>query len=177
MMLLRGRKTIVLSLTAGLVIGLDILTKRWALSTLDLGETVGAWRGVLPLTLALNEGAAFSISLGQSSRWLFLGLSLVALSALFALYWNSRREDTSRLISIALVSSGAVGNLIDRARWDRGVVDFIGPLDLGILHWPIFNVADMAITCGAVLLALSLWREGSVSAPEAPVVVADQDAG
>src|SRR3954471_17193933 len=100
----------VLLVTGVMVIGLDILTKRWALSTLDLGETVGAWRGVLPLTLALNEGAAFSITLGQSSRWVFLVLSLIALAALFALYWNSKSDDTTRLISIALVSSGAVGN-------------------------------------------------------------------
>ena len=55
--------------------------------------------------------------------------------------------------------AGALGNLIDRVRWDRGVVDFIGPIDLGITHWPIFNVADMAISCGAVMLALSFWQE------------------
>ena len=55
--------------------------------------------------------------------------------------------------------SGAVGNLYDRVRWDRGVVDFLGPIDLGFWHFPIFNVADMAITCGAVLLAISFWLE------------------
>ncbi len=55
--------------------------------------------------------------------------------------------------------SGAVGNLYDRVRWDRGVVDFLGPIDLGLWDFPIFNVADMAITCGAVLLAISFWLE------------------
>ena len=44
-------------------------------------------------------------------------------------------------------------------RWDLGVVDFIGPIDLGFWDFPIFNVADMAITCGAVLLAISFWFE------------------
>ena len=58
-----------------------------------------------------------------------------------------------------MVVAGALGNLYDRVRWDRGVVDFIGPIDLGIMNWPIFNVADMSITCGAVLLAISFWGE------------------
>jgi signal peptidase II len=52
-----------------------------------------------------------------------------------------------------------VGNLYDRVRWNRGVVDFLGPIDLGFWDFPIFNVADMAITCGAVLLAISFWFE------------------
>jgi signal peptidase II len=52
-----------------------------------------------------------------------------------------------------------MGNLYDRLRWDRGVVDFIGPLDLGFWYFPIFNVADIAITCGAVMLAISFWME------------------
>ena len=63
------------------------------------------------------------------------------------------------MVSISLVVSGAVGNLYDRVRWDRGVVDFIGPIDLGLWDFPIFNIADMAITCGAILLAISFWFE------------------
>jgi signal peptidase II len=58
-----------------------------------------------------------------------------------------------------LVVAGAVGNLYDRLRWSRGVVDFIGPVDLGFWDFPIFNVADSAITCGAIMLALSFWQE------------------
>jgi signal peptidase II len=75
--------------------------------------------------------------------------------------------DRVRLFSLALIAAGAGGNLIDRVRWAGGVVDFIGPLDLGFMDFPIFNVADMAITCGAVLLLLSLWREhGSEPRPD-----------
>jgi signal peptidase II len=55
--------------------------------------------------------------------------------------------------------SGAVGNLYDRLRWSRGVVDFIGPVDLGFADFPIFNVADIGITVRAVLLAISFWLE------------------
>ena len=150
--------------TVIMIVGFDIVTKRWALATLIPGETVQGLTDFVPFTLAFNKGAAFSLSLGAASRWVFLILSVVALAALISLYWNTRGDDWPRLASIALVSAGAVGNLIDRVRWDRGVVDFIGPIDLGLLHWPIFNIADMAITCGAVVLATSLWREGATAA-------------
>jgi signal peptidase II len=63
------------------------------------------------------------------------------------------------------VTAGALGNLIDRVRWDLGVVHFIGPFDLGMFHWPIFNVADMAITTGALMLGVSLWREEAEPQP------------
>jgi signal peptidase II len=69
--------------------------------------------------------------------------------------------DRFRLFALSLVLAGAFGNLIDRVRWDRGVVDFIGPINLGFMDWPIFNVADMAISCGAVALAISFWMEES----------------
>ena len=78
---------------------------------------------------------------------------------LAVLFVQSESEDRAKVVSIALILSGALGNLVDRVRWDRGVVDFIGPIDLGFMHWPIFNVADSAITCGAVLLGISFWRE------------------
>ncbi|HIF38341.1 MAG TPA: signal peptidase II [Gemmatimonadetes bacterium] len=61
-----------------------------------------------------------------------------------------------------------MGNLYDRIRWTRGVVDFIGPVDLGFMLWPIFNVADMAISCGAFLLAISFWKEENELAQTLP---------
>ena len=67
---------------------------------------------------------------------------------------------TSGIWAASFVMAGAVGNLIDRVRWDRGVVDFIGPMNLIVYNFPIFNVADMAISCGAVALAVSFWLEG-----------------
>ena len=72
---------------------------------------------------------------------------------------QSTADDYPRLVSVSLILSGAMGNLFDRLRWDRGVVDFIGPVDLGFMDWPIFNVADSAISCGAVLLGISFWME------------------
>ncbi|MFQ5536733.1 MAG: signal peptidase II [Gemmatimonadota bacterium] len=140
------------------VMALDILTKRWALTELagKRGELFG---GLVPLTLAFNKGAAFGMRVGEDSRWLFVPITLVALVLLFTLFRQAHARDYLRLTALSLVISGALGNLYDRLRWGRGVVDFIGPVDLGFWDFPIFNVADIAITCGAILLALSFWME------------------
>ena len=141
------------------VLILDLVTKHWALTTLVGGIRVEIMGGFVPLTLAYNRGAAFGISLGDDSRWFFIPITILALILLLVLLKQATRRDLLRLVSISMVVAGALGNLYDRVRWDRGVVDFIGPIDLGIMDWPIFNVADMSITCGAVLLAISFWEE------------------
>jgi hypothetical protein len=66
--------------------------------------------------------------------------------------------DRLRLTAIALICGGAIGNLIDRVRSESGVVDFID-VGVGNIRWPVFNVADIAVTTGAIILALSLWKE------------------
>ena len=151
-------KYIVLGLIFPLIMAADLVTKRWALDALALerGELLG---GLVPLTLAFNKGAAFGIRIGEDSRWFFVPVTLVALMLLATLFRQAADRDHLRVVSISLIVSGAIGNLWDRVRWDRGVVDFIGPIDLGLWDFPIFNVADMAITCGAVLLAVSFWFE------------------
>jgi signal peptidase II len=148
-----------------LIVALDILTKRWALRALGDGEVIPLFGGVVPLSLAFNTGAAFSLSLGAASRWVFTALSVVVLIVLGDMFRKAAATERLRLYAAALVMAGAVGNLIDRVRWDRGVVDFIGPIDLGFMLWPVFNVADMAITCGAVLLAISLGFGERKAAP------------
>lgn len=151
-------KTLILGVTLPVVIVLDLITKRWALDALAArrDELLG---GLIPLTLAFNKGAAFGISLGDDSRWFFVPVTFLALALLAVLFKQAASGDYLRISAIALVVSGALGNLYDRLRWSRGVVDFIGPIDLGFWDFPIFNVADMAISCGAVLLALSFWME------------------
>lgn len=141
------------------VIILDLITKRWALSALDGGHRIELLGGWIPLTLAFNKGAAFGLSLGSDPRLFFIPVTVVALILLFVLMVQAEAGDWVRFVSVSLVISGALGNLYDRVRWDVGVVDFIGPINLGVMDWPIFNVADMAISCGAVLLALSFWAE------------------
>ena len=151
------------------VLVLDLISKSWALDTLGGGSRSEIFGGFVPLTLAYNRGAAFGIPLGDDSRWFFIPITILALILLLVLLKQAARRDWLRLVSISMVVAGALGNLYDRVRWDRGVVDFIGPIDLGIMDWPIFNVADMSITCGAVLLAISFWEEERRERAEAVV--------
>jgi signal peptidase II len=116
---------------------------------------LGNW---LRLTLVYNPGAAFGLHLGQYSRWIFMALTFGALWLLWRLYTETLETDRRRVVAIALVVGGAIGNLIDRIRSARGVVDFID-VGIGTSRWPTFNVADMAVSCGAILLAWILWRE------------------
>jgi signal peptidase II len=141
------------------VLVLDFVTKRWALEALADQRRIELFGGLLPLTLAFNKGAAFGLRIGEDSRWLFVPITFVALGLMAALFRQAARDDVLRVSALSLVVAGAVGNLYDRLRWSRGVVDFIGPVDLGFWDFPIFNVADSAITCGAIMLALSFWQE------------------
>jgi signal peptidase II len=147
-------------LTLALVVSADLVTKALAVRYLAFGETLRVLDGALPLTLTFNRGAAFSISVGAASRWFFLVTSLIELAVILYFYQRTERGHHLQLVALTLISAGAVGNLIDRIRWAQGVVDFIGPINLGVMLWPVFNVADSAITCGALLLALALWRGG-----------------
>ncbi|MEK9501268.1 signal peptidase II [Gaopeijia maritima] len=153
------RKFLIPALILPAILVLDFVTKRWALVALDDGRSIDLLGGLLPLTLAFNKGAAFGLSIGDDSRWLFVPITIVALGLLASLYRQASERDGLRLIAICLVTAGALGNLYDRVRWSRGVVDFFGPVDLGFWNFPIFNVADIAITCGAIGLALSFWQE------------------
>jgi signal peptidase II len=164
---LKQRLTLAVPLLSGIV-GFDIVTKQWALAALGHGHSVQGLGDIVPFTLAYNEGVAFGLPLPSAGRWLIIGATLVVLWVLGSLFVRAERTDWLRLFSAVLVASGAVGNLIDRVRWDRGVVDFIGPIDLGFMYWPIFNVADMAITVGAILLGISLWQEGASAPGRAP---------
>lgn len=117
----------------------------------------------LRLTLVYNPGAAFGLHVGTYSREIFSALSIAALVLLWQMYRSTRAGDRVRTLAIALVCSGAVGNLIDRVKSARGVVDFLD-VGIGIHRWPTFNVADMAVSCGAVVLAIVLWREDAQAA-------------
>jgi len=142
----------------GSVVALDFVTKLWIQRTFRLYEQVDVIGDYVRLTYIFNPGAAFGIHVGEYSRIVFLVLSLIALAALIVMYWSTPLGDRLRLSSIALICGGALGNLVDRVRSERGVVDFVD-VGIGTVRWPVFNVADMAVTIGAVLLALSLWQE------------------
>jgi signal peptidase II len=140
------------------VLLLDIGTKLLVQEHFFLYQQTDIIGEYLRLTYIYNPGAAFGIHLGENSRIIFLVLSIVALCALLGMYWFTPVADRVRLTAIALICGGAVGNLIDRVRSVDGVVDFID-VGVGSIRWPVFNVADMAVTTGAIILALSLWKE------------------
>jgi signal peptidase II len=132
------------------------------------------------LRLVYNPGAAFGIGAGEYSRWVFMVLSIAALVILGSMLRATREGDRVRLYSLALICAGAAGNLIDRIRSPRGVVDFLD-FTFGSFHFPTFNFADTAVTCGAVLLAISLWNEdrqaAAQSAVREPLASAGEGAG
>ena len=139
----------------------DQLSKWWAVDTLDTRTIDVVW--TLRFRLALNHGAAFSLSQGRGAL-----ISLLALVVVGVLL-RSGRHATRPLAAVALglVLGGALGNLSDRAFREGegflggGVVDFVD-----FQWWPIFNVADMGVVCGAVLLIAASWREPEESEPD-----------
>jgi signal peptidase II len=122
-------------------------------------------------TLIHNPGAAFGLHVGGYSRWVFTALTVIALIILGRLYAATRPGDVARTLALALVCGGAVGNLLDRLRSPVGVVDFID-LGVGDSRWPTFNIADLAVSIGAFLLAWVLWGEEAEPAREAPAIAA-----
>ena len=113
---------------------------------------------VVRFTLAFNPGAAFSMSLGENSRYIFGAFAICALFILWRLYQKTAAGDMIRVLALGLAWGGAAGNLIDRFHRPEGVVDFID-VGLGDVRFWTFNVADSAVTIGALLLAWVLWRE------------------
>ena len=141
------------------VIALDVVTKVLAVQYLQPQHVPHRIIGdVVRFTLAYNPGAAFSMSLGNYSRLVFGGFALAALVILWWLYRSGKPDDPVRSLALGLTWGGAAGNLIDRFRSALGVVDFID-IGVGDVRFWTFNVADSAVTVGAILLALVLWRE------------------
>lgn len=155
---LRNPLTFFWLLLAAAVIGLDAWTKFLASSHLLMFQPVEvtSW---LNWRLAHNPGAAFSFlaNAGGWQRWFFTGLALVV--SVFLLSWLFKTERHQRLLptALSLVLGGAIGNVIDRLMHGY-VVDFID-VHVGGYHWPAFNIADSAITCGIILLLLDAARE------------------
>jgi signal peptidase II len=145
-------------IAAVVIVVLDLITKVIAEATLLRTPGVSVIGDWLQLRLVYNPGAAFGLHVGPYSRWIFFVVALVAVVVLARMSRTSAATDRFRQLALGLVAGGAAGNLIDRVRSSRGVVDFLD-VGIGALRWPTFNVADIAVSCGAIALAISLWRE------------------
>ena len=148
-----------LPVTLGVIL-LDQATKAWMVQHFRLYESVHVLP-VLDITLMFNTGAAFSFLSDASGwqKWLFVGLALMV--GLAILGWLRRLRARSQALlcsSLTLILGGALGNVIDRLRIGH-VVDFISAHWDRTYYFPAFNVADSAITVGAILLLLDAWRE------------------
>jgi signal peptidase II len=152
---LRGRETLWWMVAAGTVVA-DQATK-WLASELLSSQPPVVVTPFFNFVLAHNTGAAFSFLAEGSGwqRWLFAGIAVVAAALISILI---RRHAGERLFcsGLALILGGALGNLVDRLAWGH-VVDFL-QLHAGAWYWPAFNVADSAITVGAVLVVVDSFR-------------------
>ena len=129
-----------------LIIAFDQVTKILATEYLKGKEPVSFIKGVVRFNYAENTGMAFSLFSG--ARWVFVALTLVACAAALWYIFLNRCKPLWLYWSIAVVASGGIGNLIDRAFYGY-VVDFIEPV---FIDFAIFNIADCAVTLGAVSL-------------------------
>jgi len=139
-----------------LVVLLDQLSKFSVRTRLDVGELVPLV-GRLSLTHVRNTGSAFGFFANQTFLLVIVGLACLLVILLFLRYLSP--VTALNMVSIALIFSGAVGNLIDRLRFGY-VTDFIDFRLWGGFHWPAFNFADIAITAGVFLLIYSFYRSG-----------------
>lgn len=113
---------------------------------------------VVRFTLAYNPGAAFGMHLGPASRWIFATLSVIIVVVLLRATAELTRQSRLAAIGVPVVIGGALGNLLDRIRYRDGVVDFID-IGVGDVRFWTFNIADTAVTIGAVCLVLALWQQ------------------
>jgi len=147
-------------LVAGAVVLLDQATKIMVENLLPLGASVFVVP-VLDLVHVRNSGAAFSF-LASASGWqreLFITIAFVASVWIIWMLVRAERGQYAFSAALSLILGGALGNVIDRVRLG-GVIDFLY-FHWGPHYWPAFNVADSAITCGAIVLIIDALRSGA----------------
>ncbi|MBR7199487.1 MULTISPECIES: signal peptidase II [unclassified Pseudomonas] len=142
-----------------LVLVIDQASKYYFESKLEMFQQIVIIPDLFSWTLAYNTGAAFSFLADSSGwqRWLFALIAIVVSAVLVVWLKRLGRNDTWLAVALALVLGGALGNLYDRVALGH-VIDFI------LVHWqnrwyfPAFNIADSAITVGAIMLALDMFK-------------------
>jgi signal peptidase II len=156
------RNTIIFVISIAAVVALDQISKAVVAALMSPGQNVKVVPHLLWLTYSTNTGAAFGLFKGSSQVLFFTSLILVAM--MLAWFMLARqRMGTFAFIGMGLIIGGAMGNLLDRIFRGR-IIDYI---DLG--WWPVFNVADIAILAGAIIVLVvytrELWREGDRQNP------------
>jgi signal peptidase II len=150
------KNIIIFILGATAVIILDQITKAAIVAKFFKHESRTVIDGIFNLVYVMNPGAAFGFlaNMSETFRYVFfIGITLVVILCIIYYIVKSKQQNMLMVISLALIFAGAVGNLIDRVRFGA-VVDFLD-VYIGTAHWPAFNVADSAISVGAMLM---IWE-------------------
>lgn len=134
-------------------VGLDQLTKFLSVKYLEPVSTVPIIKDVLHLTFVTNDGMAFGML--DDQRWIFMSVSVIMIAVLCYLLFAGKLESKLYTVSVSMIISGGIGNMIDRIALGE-VVDFI---DFRAINFAVFNVADSIVCVGAGLLVLALILE------------------
>jgi signal peptidase II len=163
---------IVVMLTLSCCVGCDQVSKSAARTMLHSGVTESLFSDSLRLQLTENPGSFLSLgaSLPEHLRFtLFTAAVAVILAGLVCAALFARRLNTARFVALALLAGGGISNLIDRLLYDGRVTDFLN-VGIGSLRTGIFNLADMAILAGALLLVFRSRPSAPTPAPPPPTV-------
>ncbi len=158
-------------LIATLVLLFDQFTKYWVSMKLREGDEIEIIRGFFKFSYTENPGIAFGMLNNGNVKWLLVAISVAAIMVVVYYMRRTPISNTLLLWSLALLAAGICGNLIDRVRLGR-VIDFI-LLYYRDYQWPVFNIADTAITIGAALMAIELFLAPQAERP----TVVDPDRG
>ena len=141
-------------MTTVLVVFVDRLTKLFFSDLLVYGESLPIIRNVFHMTMVHNTGIAFGFFKDQGITFIVIPIVAVVLLVFNIYYYRQNKEALSRvyIVAFSLILGGAMGNLIDRILYGH-VIDFI---DFRV--WPVFNIADSAITIGAILIAYKCFK-------------------
>jgi len=146
-----SKKNIFIFSTALSIVLIDQLTKLLITQRFKLNESIPVLKNIFHLTYVTNTGSAFGLF--KELNLFFIFFSIVVVLAIFIYLKKIKKDETLLQISFGLLLGGTIGNLIDRL-WHGFVIDFI---DFRI--WPVFNVADSAVTVSIMLLIILLWKE------------------
>lgn len=141
---------LITTIIAVILIAVDRITKNWAAHALASGD-IAVIDKVLYFRYTENTGVAFSMF--SDNRWVLVGITSVMLIVALAFFLSGKIKDKLELFALSLIIAGGVGNLIDRLSLGY-VIDFI---DVRIINFAIFNVADMCITIGAILVCIAAF--------------------
>jgi len=151
------RKHIIAGILLVATLALDLFTKYLVVSNVALHERINLFGSFVQITLIYNRGGLFGILQGYQTYFLIISIVVLALLVLF--YVLEKEKQPLFCYSMALIVSGALGNIFDRISGRPGVVDFVYIGNDNVFRWPAFNVADSVIVIGAVILLIEFIRQ------------------